>query len=77
MADVNPWILLHHVGVFPVLVLSSEEARTLTADDLVLLAELGATDAMIGDLRLLALTPGRALRLDFAAQRVTIEPPDA
>jgi hypothetical protein len=68
---VNLYVFLTALGVFPVLVLSSDEVNSLTADDLTMLRDdLGATDAMLDQLRDLASAPGRALRCDFDRQAV-------
>ena len=70
----NPWIVFYQLGIYPVLVLSSEEVRALAPGDVALLRELGVDDALLEELRTLAQVPGRALRVDVVGPpRVTIE----
>ena len=68
----NPWIALYGLGIFPTLVLSSDEANSLTAEDLAELRALGLTGAMHSKLRALASISGRGLRLDFARRTVSL-----
>jgi hypothetical protein len=72
--DQNPFICLYAIGVIPTLDLSSEEVNALTAEDLVLLRECGAGEPLLDRLRTLAQEPGRALRLDFETQTVSLTP---
>jgi len=75
--DQNAFVVLYAIGVLPTLYLTSEEANTLTADDVELLREIGAGEAIFDQLRELAREPGRRLRLDFEQQTVAIEDPTA
>lgn len=59
--------------VVPTVYLTSAEVRALSADDDALLGELGASAAMLAQLRVCARVDGRRMRLDFDAKSVTIE----
>ncbi len=58
------------IDLYVLLDITSAEVATLTADEAEALRELGATDAMLAQLRELAQTPDRHFALDFARQAV-------
>lgn len=66
---------LRRLGIFVLLSVTAAEARTLSDEDVAALRELGATDALLDDLRGQAqqAPPGRVFSLDFERQAVTIE----
>ena len=70
--DCNERIALTAIGINAVLMLTSEEAASLTPMDRQLLIELGATEAMFAELAALGLEPGLELRVDFSTGQVII-----
>ena len=70
--DAHDSICFAVLGITPVLMLTSDEARQLTPMDLALLRELGADDALLARVAVLAATPDVRLQVDIAAGTVTI-----
>lgn len=62
-------------GAFVLLSITAAEATTLSDDDVAALKELGATDALLDDLRARAqqAAPDRIFELDFEQQTVSVE----
>jgi hypothetical protein len=75
--DCNERIALTAIGINAVLMLTSEEAASLTPMDRQLLIELGATEAMFAELARLGTEPGLSLRCDFSTGTVAIVDPDS
>ena len=75
--DAHNSICFAVLGITPVLMLTSEEAGSLTPMDRQLLIELGADDALFAELARLGTEPGLTLRCDFSTGTVAIVDPDS